>query len=391
MSNSMEKPSKPWPDFPLTPHASGKWRKKIRGHSYYFGRWEDPHGALEEYEQKKHYLMAGIPVPKSEDSYTVAQLSNEFYASREQRHAVGKIRQRALSDYYKTCKRLVSFLGKTRAVETLGPGDFDRLMVSFSGRNWNLVTIGNEIRRIRAIFNWAYKTERLDRPVRFGAEFAPPSRSDLRKLRNAAPPRELSAEELRTLINTASTPLKAFILLGMNGGFGQMDIATIESRHLKLNENRIAFPRSKTGIDRGFPLWPETRQAIEEAIAARPTPRKGYEKLLFVTRNGLPWVKDNPSGTRSDAVIQAFTKLKARCKIKGRNKGFYAIRHVFRTVADEVKDQPAIFHIMGHGDGSIAGVYRERISPERLKAVTDYVHDWLFPPEKPKTKRKSSK
>ena len=44
-------------------------------------------------------------------------------------------------------------------------------------------------------------------------------------------------------------------------------------------------------------------------------------------------------------------------------------------------DQPAAFSIMGHSMGDISDKYRERISDERLKAVVDYVHKWLFPPE----------
>lgn len=58
--------------------------------------------------------------------------------------------------------------------------------------------------------------------------------------------------------------------------------------------------------------------------------------------------------------------------------GFYSLRHIFRTVADGAKDQVAANAIMGHADPAMAGVYRERIDDDRLRAVVDYVRSWLF-------------
>ena len=58
--------------------------------------------------------------------------------------------------------------------------------------------------------------------------------------------------------------------------------------------------------------------------------------------------------------------------------GFYTLRHTFRTVADEAKDQPAADYIMGHEVPHMSGVYRETISDARLRAVADHVRAWLF-------------
>src|SRR5690242_4618872 len=53
------KPSKPRPNFPLFPHATGRWAKKIRGQMHCFGPWDDPDGALKKYLEQKDDLQAG--------------------------------------------------------------------------------------------------------------------------------------------------------------------------------------------------------------------------------------------------------------------------------------------------------------------------------------------
>ena len=52
------KPAKPYPEFPLYAHASGRWAKKIRGKLHYFGKWADPDGALRKFLDEVDDLQA---------------------------------------------------------------------------------------------------------------------------------------------------------------------------------------------------------------------------------------------------------------------------------------------------------------------------------------------
>jgi integrase len=139
----------------------------------------------------------------------------------------------------------------------------------------------------------------------------------------------------------------------------------------------IDYARPKTGIARRCPLWPETVEAIKESLAKRPEPKNPeHAGLVFITKKRESWFK---SDSTANPVSVMFGKLLRELNLNGRaGLGFYTLRHTFRTIADESKDQPAIDYIMGHARDDMASVYRERISDERLKAVTDYVRAWLF-------------
>ncbi|MGA2059790.1 MAG: hypothetical protein ABSG67_04865, partial [Thermoguttaceae bacterium] len=72
------KPAKPRPDFPLFPHKTGRWCKKVRGRFVYFGKVaDDPQGksALNKWLDQKDALLAGrTPRPIMPDTLTVAGL-----------------------------------------------------------------------------------------------------------------------------------------------------------------------------------------------------------------------------------------------------------------------------------------------------------------------------
>ncbi len=389
----IDRPPKPYPDFPLCAANCGHWQKKILGKLHYFGRWgrirngkmerlpgDGWQAALELYEQQREALYAGRTPRVHGEGLTIKELCNRFLTAKQQKLQSREIAARTFAEYRQTTDRLVATFGKERLVDDLASDDFERLRADIA-KVWGPVRLGNEVQRVRTIFKYAYETGLIDKPMRFGLEFTKPSKSVLRKHRASNGKRLFEAVEIRALLDLASPQLTAMILLGINCGFGNSDVATLPMSAVDLEGGWINFPRPKTGIARRCSLWPETVEAITAAIAARPSPKDTADAgLVFITKYGHRWVRtQGEKQTAIDSVPLEFGKLLKSSKICRAGLGFYALRHTFRTIADATKDFPAIRVVMGHADESIDATYREQIDDARLQAVVDHVRVWLWP------------
>ncbi len=371
----VRKPAKPHPDFPLFPHATKRWAKKIRGKLHYFGKWDDPDAALAKWVDEKDDLLAGR-APRSRDGLSMRDLANKFLTSKRHLLDTRELAQRTFDDYHATCERCIERFGLTRLVDDLRPEDFDALRARFA-RTWGPVAVGNEVQRVRVVFKFAYDTLLVDKPVRFGPEFKRPSRKMLRQARHAKGPRMFEAAQIRALLGKASIPMKAMILLGINCGYGNSDVGSLPMTALDLKAGWIIYPRPKTAVMRRCPLWKETVVALHATIKARPRAKdERHDGLVFITRRGQSWGKD----VADSPVSKETAKLLAELGMSRPGLNFYALRHTFETIGGETKDQPAVSAIMGHAPAAndMASVYRERISDERLRAVTEHVRKWLF-------------
>jgi integrase len=245
---------------------------------------------------------------------------------------------------------------------------------------------------IRGLFKYAYEINLLDKPTRYSKVFERPSATLKRKSRRATElqngKRLFEPDEVRAMLHEANTPLRAMILLGINGGLGNTDCARLPIAAVSLDKAVLEFDRPKSGIERVVPLWPETVAALRQALAARPKPATDEVKgLVFLTTLGQLWVRENIHRTEDnrirkvvpmDAITQAFDKVIRRLGLKRKGIGFYTLRHTFRTWADEVRDQHAIHRIMGHAIPGMAGIYVEEISLDRLRAVVNHVRSKLL-------------
>ncbi len=189
----------------------------------------------------------------------------------------------------------------------------------------------------------------------------------------------IDAGEIQKLLNAATLPLRAMILLGINAGMGNSDCANLSKFNLDFETGFLDYPRIKTAVERSCYLWPETISAIKEYLEQRPIPKDpDHEGLVFITKNGLKYVRVTDARVPIDAVKDGFDKSLNKTKLRRKGLSFYSLRHTFQTVAEECKDFPAIKHVMGHSDPSMSAVYREEISENRLKTVTDTVREWLW-------------
>lgn len=370
-----EKPKKPYKDFPLSPANNGQWCKKIRGTIRYFGVWGDWKKALERYKEQKDDLVAGR-TPRSGDEPTIKDATNRFLTAKLLLVESGEITKRTFDEYFATCETLVKTIGIYRQVHSLHPEDFEKLRGVIAER-LGPVALGNEIQRVRSVFKYAFESQLVKTPVVFGPQFRKPSRKVVRLHRAKKGLRMFEAREIILLLAIAPTvQLEAMILLGINCGLGNHDIANLPISAVDIAKGWIDYPRPKTGIPRRCPLWPITVEVLREVLETRKPPKDpADDDILFITKYRHRWAPDDKPHSPITAWISKLLKF---AKLNRPGLNFYALRHTLATIGGDTKDQVAVDAIMGHIRDDMASVYREKLFDHRLKAVVEHVRKWLF-------------
>ena len=378
MASTKTKPKKPRIDFPLFAHANGQWAKKICGKLHYFGRWGDPKTAEARYLFEAPYIRAGrsIPIEGVELGVTVAEVCNKFLDDRNGKVESGEITPKTFNNYLLACRLLTEGLGRHSVVQDLTHADFAKLR-KFLATGRKLKSLDDYIGGARSVFKFAYDCELIASLPRYGQAFGRVKKEQLRKERQKTQlnngKRMFESAEIRRLFAAANPTIGAMTLLGVNAGLGNTDCSELDWSMINWRTGWVDYPRVKTGAQRRFNLWPETKAALEEFRSTGQTSGR-----VFSTSMGNPYVRFTSGGAAGDAIGKAFGKLLTKLELKRPGLGFYALRHTFETIGGETGDQVAVNHVMGHADNSMAAAYRERVTDERLVKVTDHVHDWLF-------------
>lgn len=360
--------------FPLFKHPRGYWCKTVLGKHKYFGRVDaDLKGqnALKRWLYEKDWLLAGLEPPpydpNGETAISVKYVCNRFMESKESQLDAGNLSQRTYDELLGTCKFLMETIPPQLESKLLVPAHFAKLLKSINSRCNSPHTRGKYVQQIRCIFGFAYSEGLIDRPANMGADFKKPKQIAYRQHENAKGDQSLTASEVKALLKHATTNGKAMFLLGLQAGFSNTELAELPRTAIK--GDWIEWPRAKTATKRRIPLWNETKLAIQAAIDEG----KPDGELVFYRSNG----------TRFDRKYVGHQFQKAAKLASVENHTFYDLRRTFQTVAENSSDKydlAAIKSIMGHlaKSNDMSARYRQNISDERLKAITDSVHVWLF-------------
>jgi integrase len=371
-SSKSTAPRKPRPDFPLYAHRNGQWAKKVKGKTRFFGTWDNWRAALDKWLDEKDDLLAGrIPRQRAaEGVWTLADLCNKFRATKLLLQNTGALSQHSYRDYVRVCDTLIDTFGRDRQLTDITTADFEQLRAKWA-KTCGSVRLGNEINRAKMVFKYGYDYGLIERPIRYGEGFKRPSKRTLRIERAGKDLKMFHAAELRKIIAEVNPQLKAMVLLAINCGFGNSDLAKLPLSALDLITGWHNFPRPKTGNNRRCPLWTQTIDALKAWLAVRPV--TDHPDLVFVRPEGGLWVLDH---TSHNPLSTKFREVLDKLGIGGR-RNFYAIRHTFSTIGEETPEIIAVRYIMGHIDESMAATYRELIKDERLTTVVKHIQHWL--------------
>jgi hypothetical protein len=176
-----QKPRKPSSSFPLTPHNNGQWCKKIRGKVHFFGTWEAPQGALDNYLRVAADLHAGREprlTTLSQGAVTVKEVCNYYLTAQLRKQEAGEIKATPFEDCHHVVTGYARFAGPMRCVSDLVPDDFltfrQKLLRTGLGKahkGLGVYALNRAITIIKSMFALAHDMDLIDRPVKYGKAF----------------------------------------------------------------------------------------------------------------------------------------------------------------------------------------------------------------------------
>ena len=178
----------------------------------------------------------------------------------------------------------------------------------------------------------------------------------------------LSVEQVRTFYHAAQSWLKPCILLSVNCGFNQADIAALTHSAINWEEGTITKRREKTGRYTSVPtitwkLWPSTLRELQEN-------RSPHASLVLLGKHSQPLVAGYGL-ERVDAIAASWANLRSKVGITAPYK---ALR---KTSATMLGSNPLYAryaqYFLGHAPSTVADRHYVRPSQEEFNRALDWL------------------
>jgi hypothetical protein len=235
-------------------------------------------------------------------------------------------------------KRMYEVLARDTDLSTVAKEHLERIVAYFlsrplrdkTSRPMSVDTVVSTLRDIRQFFDWldgdAWEApRRLDKIFTFNATSLLTPLEQKEKA-NGKVLFELS--ELQALYGIANQQQRLYMLLALNCGFAQKEIATllradVQIKGKKMFIDRIRHKTRAASVRGRWELWPETQRLLMDRMNETVANEAG---LAMLTSQGKPLVHDE---TRSDSVAQTWGELLAKArkdKVKVRPLSFGKLR-----------------------------------------------------------------
>lgn len=185
-----------------------------------------------------------------------------------------------------------------------------------------------------------------------------------------------SDAEIAALVKGAVGIHRLLLLLMLNCGMTQQDIADLRRDEVAIDRGRLTRRRSKTRRKKSsvlvsYLLWPETQELLREHIETSGD-------LALVTKSGKPWVWSETTDAgklkSSDNVATIFANLKRKLKIDDVGKSLKVFR---KTSATRLKNnreyKDARFMFLGHSERTVTDRHYAEISQDTLDAAVKWL------------------
>lgn len=160
--------------------------------------------------------------------------------------------------------------------------------------------------------------------------------------------------DLATLYRLADERMKLCMLLALNCGYANMELATLRREEVDLEAGTIRRERTKTGVQGSWTLWAETKRALEAWFSTHP-----HDDLAIRSPNGSPLVWHH-GGKRREYIRDGWRTTQDRCEASGTAVTRLPFKYLRKTGATMIRSIGGIEvseQYLSHAETSMARWY----------------------------------